>query len=85
MSHPEASQIFADMRKFSRDIQFNTTSDKPESARRSLDHSLVLIGLVYQHPLLPKPVLAFEPTFPVDISLFETGAGFSIVRDSMVA
>eukprot|EP00112_Aurelia_sp_Birch-Aquarium-sp1_P002087 Seg1227.4 transcript_id=Seg1227.4/GoldUCD/mRNA.D3Y31 product="VWFA and cache domain-containing protein 1" protein_id=Seg1227.4/GoldUCD/D3Y31 len=42
-------------------------------------------GLVYEHPLLPKPVLVYEPTVPMDISLFETGAGFSTIRDSMMA
>eukprot|EP00795_Rhopilema_esculentum_P013661 gene13661-4563_t len=42
-------------------------------------------GLVYQHPLLPKPVLAFEPTVPVDISLFERQSEFASVRTSMIS
>jgi len=42
-------------------------------------------GLVYQHPLLPKPVLAFEPTVPVDISLFENGTGFDSIKLSMLS
>ena len=42
------------------------------------------LGLVYQHPLLPKPLLAFEPTVPVDISLFESGNEFKEIKASMI-